>query len=213
MGKTSAIRPQSQRWKRLLVAGLLVAVLVVLGSVLLFSGSAVGCDEIEDADGPALRCAFDAAVPPATVWQAMTRTGEPRSYYFDAVLEAEMVPGGRWRFLTDDLERLLAGGEILVIDPPRRFEQSFQAADLDDPPSRITVELSATPAGSHVVLTHDRFPRKTTTYRRFRGAHPLALSALQSVLETGELPLRARIYTLIFKPGMKTMTVRAEPWH
>ncbi len=142
----------------------------------------------------------------------MTRTGEPRPYYFDAVLEAEMHPGGRWRFLTDDLERLLAGGEILAIDPPRRFEQSFRAADLDDPASRITVELSETVGGCHVVLTHDRFPLETTTYRRFLRAHPLALSALKSVLETGDLPFRARVYTLIFKPGMKTMTVRAEPW-
>ncbi len=205
-------RPQSPFWKRLLVACLILTGVVVLSGAWLFSGSDVSCDEIEDASGPRLRCAFDVAAPPTEVWEAMTRTDEPRPYYFDAVLEAEMVPGGRWRFLTDDLERFLAGGEILAIDPTRRFEQSFQAADLDDPASRITVELSETDLGCHVVLTHDRFPHKTTTYRRFRRAHPLALSALKSVLETGELPFRARIYTLMFKPGMKTMTVRAEPW-
>ena len=35
---------------------------------------------------------------------------------------------------------------------------------------------------------------------------------MKSLLETGELPLRARIYTWVFKPGMKTVSARAEPW-
>ena len=65
---------------------------------------------------------------------------------------------------------------------------------------------------SDVTLVHDRFPRKTTTYRRFSKAHPIAMSALEAWVEDGELPLRAKLYTLIFKPGMKTFTVRAEPW-
>ena len=57
------------------------------------------------------------------------------------------------------------------------------------------------------------FYTKTATFRRFRRAHPLSLSALKAQLETGDLPVRARIYTAIFKPGMKLFTVRAEPWH
>ena len=65
----------------------------------------------------------------------------------------------------------LASGEVLVVDPPKRFEQSFEAADLDDPPSRITVEIAPAGGGSRVTLVHDRFARKTTTYRRFRRAH------------------------------------------
>ena len=63
-----------------------------------------------------------------------------------------------------------------------------------------------------MILVHDRFPGKTPTYRRFRRAHPLALSAMKAHLETGNLPIRARLYTIIFKPGMKLFTTRAEPW-
>lgn len=183
-----------------------------LAGVLLFSGSAVSCDEGAAADAPELRCAFDVAAAPEEVWRAFTLTDTPRPHYFDAVLEAEMRPGGRWRFVTDDRERLLAGGEILELEPPRRFVHSFAAADLDDPPSRIAVTLEPLPAGTRVLLVHDGFARRTTTYRRFRRAHPLALSALQSLLDTGRLPVRARIYTALFKPGMKLATARAEPW-
>jgi len=182
------------------------------GAVFLFTGSRVQCEEIEDYRGLRLECVFDIAASTEVVWTSLTRTGEPLPYYFDAILEAEMRMGGRWRFLTDDRERLLAGGEITAVQPPSRFQQTFEAADLDDPASRITVDLHETDSGCRVTLTHDRFPRRTETYRRFRRAHPLALSALVSLLEEGELPLRARLYTLIFKPGMKLLTVRAEPW-
>jgi hypothetical protein len=65
---------------------------------------------------------------------------------------------------------------------------------------------------TRVEVTHGAFAGETATFRRFRRIHPLALSAMKSVLETGRLPLRARIYTAIFKPGMKWATVRAEPW-
>ncbi len=212
--KANSYRPQrskSRFWRRLLVAAVSIPVLVVLGAAFLFSGSEVICAELVD-DGPRLRCAFDVAAPPEALWEAFTRTDEPRPYYFDAVLQAEMRTGGRWRFVTDDRERLLAGGEILTLEPPRRFEHTFRAADLDDPASRVLVEITEAAGGSRVTLVHDGFPEKTTTYRRFRRAHPLALSALKAFLERGELPIRARIYTAIFKPGMKTFTVRAEPW-
>ena len=182
------------------------------GGVLLFTGSTVHCAEEPAEEGPALRCAFAVAAAPEAVWKAFVGTDEPQPYYFDAVLQAELRPGGRWRFVTDDLRRLLASGEILELEPPRRLAQTFAAADLDDPPSRITVELEAVGGGTRVELVHDRFTGETATYRRFRRAHPLALSAMKAVLETGELPWRARFYTAIFKPGMKLATAPAEPW-
>lgn len=184
----------------------------MVGTVALFSGSTVACTEHDGDAGPALRCAFELAADREAVWAAFVATGEPRPYYFDAVLQADLRPGGRWRFVTDDLQRLLAAGEVLVVDPPRRFVQTFAAADLDDAPSHITVELEAVGSGTSVVLVHDGFATETRTYRRFRRAHPIALSAMKSWLETGELPLRARIYTAIFKPGMKSVSARAEPW-
>ena len=199
---------------RLLLAGLGAMLALLLGTLWLFSGSQVRCEELADAHGSnLLSCVFEVAAPPETVWQALTRTDVPNPHYFDAVLQAEMWPGGRWRFVTDDLERLLADGEILVFEPPRRFQQTFRAADLDEAPSRVTVEIEATDGASRVTLTHDRFVGETVTYRRFRRAHPLALSALVSLIEDRRLPIRARVYTLIFKPGMKSVSARAEPWH
>ena len=161
-------------WRLALGATLGLAALVGFAVSLLFSGSEVACAEAARAEDTHIRCAFVVAAPPEVVWAAFTTTDVPRAYYFDAVLEAEMRPLGRWRFVTEDRKRLLAGGKILTLDPPHRFAHTFAAADLDDAPSRITVELEAIDAGSHVVLVHDRFSGETRTYRRFRLAHPLA---------------------------------------
>ena len=120
-------------WKRLAVLALAFAALGLLGSVLLFSGSEVECVEGAAERGLELRCDFDVAASPLAVFEAFTATGEPRPFYFDAVLEAEMRAGGRWRFVSEDLKRLLASGKVVVIEPPRRFVQTFEAADLDDP--------------------------------------------------------------------------------
>ena len=189
-----------------------MAAAVAAAGVFLFSGSAVACAEERGGAGLALRCAFDVAAAPDAVWNAFAATDEPRPYYFDAVLQADLRPGGRWRFVTEDRSRLLAAGKILAFEPRRRFAQTFAAADLDEAPSRVTVELAAVPGGTRVELVHDGFAGETVTFRRFRRAHPLVLSAMKAVLETGELPVRARIYTAIFKPGMNRVAARAEPW-
>lgn len=121
----SAARPRFRFW---LGAVLGLAAVFFIGVRLLFIGTEVACAQVapgRDEPGPQLRCAFQVAAPREAVWAAFTGTGEPRPYYFDAVLEAEMRPGGRWRFLTDDRERLLAGGEVLAIESPRRFEHTF----------------------------------------------------------------------------------------
>ncbi len=186
--------------------------LVALAAGYLFGGSDAGCAASTGDGGPELRCELAVGASPEAVWAAFTRTEVPRPFYFDAILQADLRPGGRWRFVTDDRRRLLAEGEILAVDAPVRFSHTFAAADLSDPPSRITVEIATSNGGSRVTLVHDGFERRSRTFERFRRAHPLALSALRSHLETGELPLRARLYTVLFKPGMKLFTVRAEPW-
>ena len=102
-----------------IVAALVAAVVLVL--LLLTTGTAVECAEAEGPGRPELRCDFIIARPAAEVWEAFARTDTPQPHYFDAVLQADMRPGGRWRFVTDDRKRLLAGGEILELQPPQRL--------------------------------------------------------------------------------------------
>jgi len=206
------VKTPGRAWRRVLWVAVAAAGFAAVFAWGLFSGSVVGCERAGTESAPELRCAFEVAAPRQEVWTAFVETEVPRSYYFDTVLQAELEIGGRWRFVTEDRGRLLAGGEIVELAPPARLEMTFAAADLDDAPSRLVIELEPVDGGTFVVVTHRAFAGETATFRRFRRAHPLALSAMKSVLETGRLPWRARTYTAIFKPGMKWATVRAEPW-
>jgi uncharacterized protein YndB with AHSA1/START domain len=203
---------RGRTWRRVLWVTVAAAGFATLLARGLFSGSAAGCERSGTEAAPELRCAFEVAAPRQEVWTAFVETEVPRSYYFDTVLQAELEAGGRWRFVTEDRGRLLASGEIVELEPPARLELTFAAADLEDAPSRLAIGLEAVDGGTRVEVTHGAFAGETATFRRFRRAHPLALSAMKSVLETGRLPWRARIYTAIFKPGMKWTTVRAAPW-
>ena len=139
-GMSQGISPRRRR--HLLLVFLGVVAVWLLGTAFLFTGTEVECGErVADDGGPELRCAFTVGAAPEAVWQAFTTTGEPQRHYFDAVLETQVQrPGsevgqparGRWRFVTSDRQRLLADGEIVAFEPPRRFVQSFRAADLDD---------------------------------------------------------------------------------
>ncbi len=203
---------RGRTWRWVLWATVAAAGLAALLAWGLFSSSAAGCERAGTEASPELCCAFEVAAPREEVWTAFVETEVPRSYYFDTVLQAELEAGGRWRFVTEDRGRLLASGEIVELEPPARLVLTFAAADLEDAPSRLAIELEAVDDGTRVEVTHGTFAGETATFRRFRRAHPLALSAMKSVLESGRLPLRARIYTAIFKLGMKWATVRAEPW-
>lgn len=206
------MRMPGRTWRRVLWVTVAAAGFAALLAWGLFSGSVAGCARAGTEAAPELRCAFEVSAPRQEVWTAFVETEVPRSYYFDTVLQAELEAGGRWRFVTEDRGRLLASGEIVELEPPARLVLTFAAADLEDAPSRLAIGLEAVDGGTRVEVTHGAFAGETATFRRFRRAHPLALSAMKSVLETGRLPLRARIYTAIFKPGMKWATVRAAPW-
>jgi uncharacterized protein YndB with AHSA1/START domain len=83
-------------------------------------------------------------------------------------------------------------GEILEADPPRKLIQSFNMRwnpEVDDPPSRVTWEITPMGDTCRLSLTHDGFASETRTYSEVAGGWSLILSSLKSVLETGE-PLR-----------------------
>src|SRR5688572_32642952 len=85
-----------------------VAAGAAAGGVFLFSGSPGACAEERIDSGLALRCAFEVAASPDTLWAAFVATDEPRPYYFDAVLQADLLPGGRWHYVTNDRSSQLA---------------------------------------------------------------------------------------------------------
>jgi uncharacterized protein YndB with AHSA1/START domain len=110
------------------------------------------------------------------------------AYYFNSRVESEWTPGSPFQMRRADGGVDIAG-EILEADPPRKLVHSFNIRwdpDNDDPPSRVTWEITPMGDTCRLSLVHDGFASATKTYGEVGGGWSLILSSLKSLLETGQ---------------------------
>jgi uncharacterized protein YndB with AHSA1/START domain/DNA-binding transcriptional ArsR family regulator len=126
---------------------------------------------------------------PEQVWRAITDSEFTLRYYYSSTVESDWKAGSAVRYVIDGVDALV--GTVLEADPPRRLVQTFDARWDDevsaDPPSRMTWELEETSPGvTRVTTIHDDFEAATETFRQVASGAPYLLSALKTLLETGE---------------------------
>jgi len=127
---------------------------------------------------------------PERLWEAIT-TEEIRSKYnFGARIRSDWTPGSRYEMGHPTQPSLLAEGEILEVDPPRRLVHTMTALWGDDVKSegssRVTWEIQ--PVGDDsccLTVTHDQLREGANA--QLYGGWPMILSGLKTWLETGEL--------------------------
>ena len=125
---------------------------------------------------------------PERLWEAIT-DGEIRSKYtFGATYASEWTNGSRYEMSHPG--GLLAEGENLEVDPPRRLVQSLRALWGDDVKSegtsRITWEIEPVGEDScRLTVTHDQLREGANA--QLYGGWPMILSGLKTWLETGEV--------------------------
>jgi len=127
---------------------------------------------------------------PERLWEAIT-TEEIRSKFnFGARIRSDWTPGSRYEMGHPTQPLLLAEGEILEVDPPRRLVHTMTALWGDDVKSegssRVTWEIQ--PVGDDsccLTVTHDQLREGANA--QLYGGWPMILSGLKTWLETGEL--------------------------
>ena len=102
----------------------------------------------ETVDGrPAVVFERSLAHPVEAVWRAVTETGE-LAHWFPSSVEVDLRAGGRMRFVHADGGAPPAAGEVLELEPPRRFAFSWGE-------ERLRFELEpAGEEGTRLRLTH-----------------------------------------------------------
>jgi uncharacterized protein YndB with AHSA1/START domain/DNA-binding transcriptional ArsR family regulator len=124
---------------------------------------------------------------PERLWQAITDTEMRRKYTFGAVITSDWTPGSRHEAVGHGT--LIAEGENLEVDPPRRLVQSFRALWDDDVKregtSRVTWEIQPVGDSCRLVVTHDQLHENANA--QLYGGWPMVLSGLKTLLETGEM--------------------------
>ncbi len=125
---------------------------------------------------------------PERLWQAITDPAMTSIYYFNSRIESDFTPGSPFAMRRAD-GRLDIDGEIIEADPPRKLVHSFNIRwnpEIDDPPSRVTWEITPMGEVCRLSLVHDGFASETRTFEEVGGGWSLILSSLKSLLETGE---------------------------
>src|SRR5207253_3663724 len=124
---------------------------------------------------------------PERLWDAITDSEMRRVYQFGGGVTSEWTPGSGYE-LSHPQGGVLAEGENLEVDRPRRLVQSFTALWSDDVKaegtSRVTWEIEPVGDSCKLVVTHDQL--REGAHGEIYGGWPQILSGLKTLLETGE---------------------------
>ena len=126
---------------------------------------------------------------PERLWEAITDADIRAKYQFGAGVHSDWTAGSRYQLTLPRADGLLAEGENLEVDPPRRLVQTFQALWGDDVKSegtsRVTWEIEPVGDSCRLTVTHDQLREGAND--QLYGGWPMILSGLKTWLETGEL--------------------------
>jgi uncharacterized protein YndB with AHSA1/START domain len=132
--------------------------------------------------------------PVERVWEEITKTGRIQRALYHTVLESDLVPGHRLRYYSPDRKRVFVVGEVVEVDPPRKFSHTYRFTTWKSgAPTLVTWELEEQAGGCRVTLTHSGWPAEHEAYEDTAGGWAKILKLLKHDLETGGLPLGARI--------------------
>jgi uncharacterized protein YndB with AHSA1/START domain len=127
---------------------------------------------------------------PERLWEAITDSEIRAKYQFGNSVTAEWKPGTRWEMGNPGAPGVvLAEGETLEADPPRRLVVSFNALWGEDVKSegtsRVTWDIEPVGDSCRLMVTHDQLHEGAND--QLYGGWPMILSGLKTWLETGEL--------------------------
>jgi len=125
---------------------------------------------------------------PERLWKAITDEEMRSKYSFGTRVRSDWTPGSRHEASHPSATGLLAEGENLEVDPPRRLVQSFRALWSEDVKregaSRVTWEIESVGDSCRLTVTHDQLREGANS--ELYGGWPMILSGLKTLLETGE---------------------------
>ena len=134
------------------------------------------------------------AVPVAKVWEEITSTGRVQRALYNTVLDMELRPGARLRYYSPNRKRVFIVGEVVEVDPPRRFSHTYWFTMWKGGgPTLVTWELKEESGGCRVTVTHSGWTAEHEAAEKTGAGWREILSLLKQELETGAIPLKTRL--------------------
>jgi len=131
---------------------------------------------------------------PEAVWEAITQPDWTEKYLYGSRVNFDLRPGGAFEGrLPGEGGELLADGEVLEVDPPRKLVQTWRAIFTGEGATRLTWEIEETEGGVvQLTVTHDVDGAPGTAalvagkVENAGGGWNMVLSGLKTLLETGK---------------------------
>jgi uncharacterized protein YndB with AHSA1/START domain/DNA-binding transcriptional ArsR family regulator len=125
---------------------------------------------------------------PERLWEAITDSETRTRFHFGNHITSDWTPGSRYELGNPNAPGVIADGENLEVDPPRRLVQSFVARwgeeALAEGTTRVTWEIEPVGDSCRLTLTHDQL--REGADEQIYGGWPMVLSGLKTWLETGQ---------------------------
>jgi uncharacterized protein YndB with AHSA1/START domain len=125
---------------------------------------------------------------PDRLWQAITDDELRQKYNFGMGIQSDWTPGSSYESSPAGSSAVLAAGENIEVEPPRRLVQSFNALWGEDVKaegtSTVTWEIEPVADSCRLTVTHSDMREGAND--QLYGGWPMILSGLKTLLETGE---------------------------
>ncbi len=126
---------------------------------------------------------------PEQLWKAITDRETRTKFQFGCHIDSDWTAGSRYEVSNPKAPSLISEGENLVVEPPLRLVQSFNALWDDDAKaegtSRVTWEIEPVGDSCRLRVTHDQLSDDAN--EAIYGGWPMTLSGLKTWIETGHV--------------------------
>jgi uncharacterized protein YndB with AHSA1/START domain len=128
------------------------------------------------------------------LWSALTSEDFMKEYWFGMHFKTEWKVGAQWQLLFPD-GRVADTGEIVEWDPPKRlvlkWRNEFKPELKAEGYAQCTIELQPVSNAVKLTITHTMDCAGSKLIEAVSGGWPRILSNLKSLLETGQIILKA----------------------
>ena len=133
------------------------------------------------------------------VWREITRTDAVQQCMFNTRMRTRGLEVGA-KVAWDSKSGKYTGsfGEVLELDPPRRFVHSFRFTQFDDPPCKVIHELTEVEGGVEYSITSTDVPEGSRTAKQMKMGGGMIARTLKTVVETGRPGFGTRVLYRLF---------------
>jgi len=137
--------------------------------------------------------------PIETVWSTLVATDKALPFFFGSLCQTKdgMKAGAKYRMVHPNKKVAMVVGEVLTFDPPRMYAHTFQMTNIDEPPCKVTYELTEKDGGTEFCLTIENAIEGGKLIKEMAGAQGFIGSNLKAICETGKPAFTGRMVSVL----------------